>query len=410
MFKVCARTLLELGAELISSDVIAFYELIKNAFDAGSPTGAEIRFEITLRRNDYLKFRRRAIQGVANLNQLKADIENALNASAPQDSLDRFREAVQTAESRTELLKAFDKAYVAENRIIVSDEGSGMSRQDLIDNYLVIGTASRKRAIDAALANMGVGDGRPPYLGEKGIGRLSTMRLGDRLRVETAQKDDERLNLLSIDWSVFNDLDAMLDEIDVVPESGGEKPDRDWSGTRLLIRSLAADWTYDSVKYLGEYDFARLTDPFADAKHRPRVAVFWNGTRVPVAHMDRNLLDHAHASVRGRFFYKETGPAAEYTFEALDLGFEHPREVERGELQWPDLQGPVSGTSGDIPFSALSDLGPFEFEAFWFNRRRLGSIDSIGDRKVVRDLQKRWSGDLAVPRWLSRTALWRGRR
>src|SRR5438874_2638149 len=36
-FRVSARTLLQLGAELISSDGIAFYELIKNAFDAKSP-------------------------------------------------------------------------------------------------------------------------------------------------------------------------------------------------------------------------------------------------------------------------------------------------------------------------------------------------------------------------------------
>ncbi len=32
-FKVTARTILQLGGELISSDGIAFYELIKNAFD-----------------------------------------------------------------------------------------------------------------------------------------------------------------------------------------------------------------------------------------------------------------------------------------------------------------------------------------------------------------------------------------
>ena len=38
MFKVSARTVLELGAELISSDIIAFYELVKDAFDAGSRT------------------------------------------------------------------------------------------------------------------------------------------------------------------------------------------------------------------------------------------------------------------------------------------------------------------------------------------------------------------------------------
>lgn len=34
-FRVTARTILQLGAELISSDAVAFYELIKNAFDAG---------------------------------------------------------------------------------------------------------------------------------------------------------------------------------------------------------------------------------------------------------------------------------------------------------------------------------------------------------------------------------------
>src|SRR3954464_11005049 len=35
-FQVSARTILQLGGELISSDGIAFYELIKNAVDAGS--------------------------------------------------------------------------------------------------------------------------------------------------------------------------------------------------------------------------------------------------------------------------------------------------------------------------------------------------------------------------------------
>lgn len=51
-FKVSARTILLLGAELISSDAIAFYELIKNAFDAGSPrvdidVVARMKFDIS---------------------------------------------------------------------------------------------------------------------------------------------------------------------------------------------------------------------------------------------------------------------------------------------------------------------------------------------------------------------------
>ena len=35
-FRVSARTIIQLGAELISSDAVALLELIKNAFDAGS--------------------------------------------------------------------------------------------------------------------------------------------------------------------------------------------------------------------------------------------------------------------------------------------------------------------------------------------------------------------------------------
>lgn len=394
MFKICARTVLELGAELISSDVIAFYELAKNAFDAGSANGAEIHFEIALRRNHYLRFRQRAEDDGADIGQLKTDIAGALDPSAPQESLARFRSAIDAAKSRSALLKALDHAYAAENRIVVSDQGTGMSRQDLVDNYLVIGTASRKRAIDAALASRGGADGRAPFLGEKGIGRLSAMRLGERLTVETAEKADKRLNLLEIDWSAFNDLDAMLDEIDVAPAQGGSKPNSGWSGTRLIIGALSADWTYDRVKYLGEYDFARLTDPFADAKRRPRIAIFWNGTRIPVAHMDRHLLAHAHALVKGKFRYRDGQPVLECRFEALDLGFEHPREVETREFALPDLEGSISGTSGEVPLSALDDLGAFEFEAYWFNRQRLGRIDSIGDQKIVRELQRRWSGIL----------------
>ena len=392
MFRICARTVLELGAELISSDVIAFYELIKNAFDAGSPSGAEIRFQITLRRNDYMRFRRRVTDNTLDISRLKSDLETALDTSAPQHSLQRFRDAIQKADSRTRLVRALDEVYATENSIVVSDEGTGMSQHDLMNNYLVIGTPSRKRAIDAALANSNSRDVRPPYLGEKGIGRLSAMRLGDRLTVETARRGDNRLNRLEIDWSAFADLDAMLDEIDISPDHGLTKPDPHWSGTRLLITSLSSDWSYDRARYMGEYDFARLTDPFADAKSRPRIALFWNGTRIPVAHMDRHLLGHAHAIVRGKFFYGNTGPTVESTFEALQLGFEHPHEVEKRVFQWPDLQGAISGTSREIPPSALSELGPFEFEAYWFNRQRLAAIDSIGDRKVVRDLQKRWSG------------------
>src|SRR6266702_3166127 len=45
-FRVTARTILHLGSELISSDGVAFYELIKNSLDARSP---EIRVDVVVR-------------------------------------------------------------------------------------------------------------------------------------------------------------------------------------------------------------------------------------------------------------------------------------------------------------------------------------------------------------------------
>jgi hypothetical protein len=52
-FRVAARTILELGSELISSDPIAVYELVKNAIDAKSKDGITIRLNITLQHSDY---------------------------------------------------------------------------------------------------------------------------------------------------------------------------------------------------------------------------------------------------------------------------------------------------------------------------------------------------------------------
>src|ERR1035441_1565840 len=46
-FRVAARTVLQLGAELISSDGVAFYELIKNAFDAR--TKRAVRVDVVCR-------------------------------------------------------------------------------------------------------------------------------------------------------------------------------------------------------------------------------------------------------------------------------------------------------------------------------------------------------------------------
>ncbi len=390
MFKVTARTVLELGSELISSDIIAFYELIKNSFDAGTQNGVEVRFNIVLRRNVYLSLCARVSQPGENLQKVRDAALESLNSDASVAGLAAARELLQKATSLPKLTSALEKVQRL-STIVVADTGTGMSLVDLTENFLVIGTASRKREVDKALAR---GDQKAPFLGEKGIGRLSAMRLGEYLCVESARKHDSKMNFLEINWADFAALDAMLQDIPIQPYKGSSKPSEEWSGTNIVIGALAEDWTKERVKRMAEYEFARLTDPFEDPKNRPRIVLFWNDERLTVPWMQQELLDHAHARVTGQYEFVKGVPQLRCTVEAIKLNFEHPKEIEQIVVPLPDLESALIGTSKEIPDTALSTVGPFKFEMHWYNRQRLTGIEGIGELKAVRELQERWSGIL----------------
>jgi signal transduction histidine kinase len=390
MFKVSARTILELGSELISSDIIAFYELIKNGFDARTTTGVEIHFNVALRRNAYLTLLHKTQASSESLADLQKLALKALNADAPTELTEHAVKILGSAKSVSDFATALTEAY-ALSHIIVADTGTGMSVEDLDKNFLVVGTASRKREVEAAMAK---GLAKAPFLGEKGIGRLSAMRLGNRLRVETARANDSKINLLEINWSDFADLDAMVEDIDVTPKKAGSKPSASWSGTKIIVSELTEDWTESRLKEMVERDFARLTDPFLDPKERPRIAIFWNDERLSIPWMDQKLLEHAHAYVHGDYSVVDGVPRLKCTLEAWDLGFTHPREIEKITIAGPDLDGLLVGTSQEIHKTALINAGAFSFNAHWYNRRRLGKIDGIGEMKAVRALQEKWSGIL----------------
>ncbi|RRA23384.1 RstB [Burkholderia cepacia] len=388
MFRISARTVLELGSELISSDIIAFYELIKNGFDARTKTGVEVRFDIPLSRSEHLRLAKKvAVEG--DLATSKALIISKIDAAASSAAREGFRAAIESADNVEALIERLAEAQARYNTITVSDTGTGMSRDDLERSFLVIGTPSRKREVEAALRR---GDRDVPYLGEKGIGRLSAMRLGERLRVETARATDSRLNVLDIDWRNFANVDLMLDQVPVGPTLGESKSNPTWSGTSIIVSNLSENWTEARVREMAEYDFARLTDPFIDASARPRIAIFWNGERKAIPMMPSALLSAAHARVSGDYQIIDGAPVLSCTVEALDLGFDHPKERETITLSVEDLQSAIIGRDHHIEDGALTTVGPFSFEAHWYNRRRLSRIDAIGEQRAVRELQEKWSG------------------
>lgn len=386
MFKISARTVLELGSELISSDIIAFYELIKNSFDAGSKSGASIYFNIVFRKNFYLSaIEKLTKKEFIDLNSLKSNIVEQINSDIDLSTREKCFLIIQEAKSKNDLRMAVEKIYSL-NYVEIADEGSGMTSAELQKNFLVIGTSSRKRDVDQAIKD-GVDS---PYLGEKGIGRLSAMRLGSKLKVITKSKTEKSANILEVDWNEFNDPEKLISDVNVEIQKSVNDEGISSSGTRIIISGLSEDWTKKRVEEMVSYDFARLTDPFEKEMARPRIAIFWNGERKSIPRMPSELLNTAHAILKFSYNIIDNKPIVSYRITISDLGFEHPVEYQSGTVTKEDMMG-IVGPSEELHESALVDVGPFEFEAYWFNRRRITKIAGLGDQGLVKNLQKQWS-------------------
>ena len=143
------------------------------------------------------------------LADLIRQVAGKLDPAAGSEAVAEFNAVVEESEDLNDFVKRLDACYDDHNSIEISDTGSGMSLAEISTNFLTIGTPARKREVDRILTQ---GGSKTP-LGEKGIGRLSAMRLGERLRMETARAEDARLNLLEIDWRMFENLDAMIEDV-----------------------------------------------------------------------------------------------------------------------------------------------------------------------------------------------------
>ncbi len=398
-FRVNARTLLQLGAELISSDAIAFYELIKNAFDAASKR-VEIRvvvripYEAQVRLRTVVATERKKEEEptaapaplVAEIvrNTISADVDTGVRGG--KSLLDVLR----GAQSWADLENTIEEA----NYIEIEDTGEGMSLEDLGTTYLTVGTrsrlAQRERQQERARVDSG-GSGGPsprPILGEKGVGRLSAMRLGRRVRVTSSKEGEGRWNELDIDWSIFShDSDILLDQIAVAPRYGAVKRDPNVSGTTIHIAGLESVWTQDKLREIATLEFSKLTDPFTPKARYP-ITLRYNGDVVPIPRFDRILFDQAHAVVDAEF---------SCIGEELRLDGVVNYRLRTREKTFI-LQGTHLTSATNATPATLRSLGPFRLKLYWFNRSLLRSIPEIGDQKQVRALVARWSGGLMVYR------------
>lgn len=128
----------------------------------------------------------------------------------------------------------------SKQRIIISDNGSGMTQQDFRANWLRPGYSAK--AESAKAVKVGPAKARVP-VGEKGVGRLAAGRLGTTLDVYTRRAANAPWLKVAIDWSKFDDGKKAMSSIKLPYELGAAPPDAAYpAGTRIEIGDLTLNW------------------------------------------------------------------------------------------------------------------------------------------------------------------------
>ncbi len=136
--------------------------------------------------------------------------------------------------------------------VIVTDDGDGMTDDDIRDGWLVLG---RSRKASDSRTRLG----RLPA-GSKGLGRLGALRMGDKALLVTHPSSEPGISYsLELQWSEFASADVVEEvELDIRNVASEKR-----AGTRIEIRGLRKATTEREVKRLAR-ELLLLADPFGD--------------------------------------------------------------------------------------------------------------------------------------------------
>lgn len=96
----------------------------------------------------------------------------------------------------------------------LSDNGFGMSKHDILNKWIVLGTDSKARGRSYLTDEERFGKAIRVPMGEKGIGRLSVAYLGSPMLMLTKKKN-QKCQLLFIDWRILENYNLFIDDINI---------------------------------------------------------------------------------------------------------------------------------------------------------------------------------------------------
>ncbi len=163
--------------------------------------------------------------------------------------------------------------YFGEDSVVVADNGSGMSFDDLNEKWLFVAYSSKREDGSEKDFRDVAADRR--FAGSKGIGRFSSDRLGKEIVLQTRPKRPKTsaVHKLAIDWHRFERNDK--EHFERVPVTYSETTafglpaelkkfgDNLTHGTVIEIGKLRRDWNRPRLLEL-KASLAKLINPFGD--------------------------------------------------------------------------------------------------------------------------------------------------
>ena len=166
-----------------------------------------------------------------------------------------------------ELVKnAFDanaltvKIVIKKDSIEIADDGFGMNRDDLAQNWMHIGKSSKGYQIDGANGKKRV------QAGSKGVGRFALARLGANVEV-VSHKNSCKTVVWITDWN-YSTLEETEDYYPI--------------GTKLFITELRDKWTEKTANNLAEYLGRTYCDDVM------KIELFFENKEIPIRRVFEN--------------------------------------------------------------------------------------------------------------------------
>ena len=153
------------------------------------------------------------------------------------------------------------------DRIEISDDGKGMSRDDILNKWLFVAYSAKRDGTEDDDYRGRIVHRTRPYAGAKGVGRFSCDRLGERLLL-SSRSASQPVQILTVDWTryeqnakqEFGEVTTQLQEAADFPHPRAKPAGK--TGTILEITSLRSEWNRDKLLTL-KRELAKLINPFS---------------------------------------------------------------------------------------------------------------------------------------------------